>query len=77
MDCMQGMKEFPDKYFDLAIVDPPFGGGNPMNGKRKNEADLEDSSTNIILTVRAILALIVAEQAKLGRKSIRLMGMQN
>ena len=26
MDCMQGMKEFPDKYFDLAIVDPPFGG---------------------------------------------------
>lgn len=27
MDCMEGMKEFPDKYFDLAIVDPPYGGG--------------------------------------------------
>jgi site-specific DNA-methyltransferase (adenine-specific) len=26
MDCMQGMKEFPDNYFDLAIVDPPYGG---------------------------------------------------
>lgn len=25
MDCMKGMKEFPDKYFDLAIVDPPYG----------------------------------------------------
>lgn len=25
MDCMEGMKEFPDKYFDLAIVDPPYG----------------------------------------------------
>ena len=25
VDCMQGMKEFPDKYFDLAIVDPPYG----------------------------------------------------
>lgn len=25
MDCMQGMAEFPDKYFDLAIVDPPYG----------------------------------------------------
>ena len=25
MDCMQGMKEFPDNYFDLAIVDPPYG----------------------------------------------------
>ena len=26
MDCMQGMAEFPDKYFDLAIVDPVYGG---------------------------------------------------
>lgn len=26
LDCMVGMKEFPDKYFDLAIVDPPYGG---------------------------------------------------
>lgn len=25
MDCLEGMKEFPDKYFDLAIVDPPYG----------------------------------------------------
>lgn len=27
MDCMDGMKEFPDKFFDLAIVDPPYGIG--------------------------------------------------
>lgn len=27
MDCMEGMKEFPDKYFDLAIVDPNYGIG--------------------------------------------------
>ncbi|MBR3243019.1 MAG: site-specific DNA-methyltransferase [Parasporobacterium sp.] len=26
MDCMEGMKEFPDNYFDLAIVDPVYGG---------------------------------------------------
>lgn len=25
MDCMKGMAEFPDKYFDLAVVDPPYG----------------------------------------------------
>lgn len=25
MDCVAGMKEYPDKYFDLAIVDPPYG----------------------------------------------------
>lgn len=24
-DCMEGMKRFPDGYFDLAIVDPPYG----------------------------------------------------
>ena len=27
MDCMQGMKQFHDKYFDLAIVDQPYGIG--------------------------------------------------
>jgi len=32
MDCLQGMKEFPDKYFDLAIVDPPYGGGFTEGG---------------------------------------------
>jgi site-specific DNA-methyltransferase (adenine-specific) len=25
-DCMVGMARYPDKYFDLAIVDPPYGG---------------------------------------------------
>lgn len=24
-DCVVGMKQYPDKYFDLAIVDPPYG----------------------------------------------------
>ena len=26
MDCMDAMMEFPDKFFDLAICDPPYGG---------------------------------------------------
>jgi len=25
MDCMEGMRQFPDGFFDLAIVDPPYG----------------------------------------------------
>jgi site-specific DNA-methyltransferase (adenine-specific) len=25
MDCMEGMSQIPDKHFDLAIVDPPYG----------------------------------------------------
>lgn len=27
LDCMDGMKQFPDKFFDLAVVDPPYGIG--------------------------------------------------
>lgn len=39
MDCMEGMKQFPDKYFELAIVDPPYGinrlhsGGMPKSSR--------------------------------------------
>jgi len=25
MDCIQGMKHYPDKWFDLAVCDPPYG----------------------------------------------------
>lgn len=25
MDCVEAMKAYPDNYFDLAIVDPPYG----------------------------------------------------
>lgn len=25
IDCMAAMQQFPDKFFDLAIVDPPYG----------------------------------------------------
>lgn len=41
-DCLDAMKEFPDKFFDLAIVDPPYGrkehGGKNRSGyaKQKN-----------------------------------------
>lgn len=38
-DCMDLLKQTPDKYYDLCIVDPPYGiGANRMqlgNGKRK------------------------------------------
>ncbi len=36
-DCMAGMARYPDKHFDLAIVDPPYGierfknGGSHLN----------------------------------------------
>jgi site-specific DNA-methyltransferase (adenine-specific) len=33
MDCMDGMAQFPDKFFELAIVDPPYGIG--MDGQKE------------------------------------------
>lgn len=35
MDCMDYMKSIPDKHFDLAIVDPPYGGANSSVGGGK------------------------------------------
>lgn len=47
MDCMKGMGHFPDKYFELAIVDPPYGIGmdgqklsickNPKHNRKEHE----------------------------------------
>lgn len=55
MDCMLAMKEIPDKYFDLAIVDPPYFDGpnkrkyygravNKLKIKRHQYATIEDWS---------------------------------
>jgi site-specific DNA-methyltransferase (adenine-specific) len=33
MDCMEGMKQFHDKHFDLAVVDPPYGIGRDGSEK--------------------------------------------
>lgn len=30
MDCIQGMKHYPDKWFDLACIDPPYGIGHSL-----------------------------------------------
>ena len=43
MDCMDGMREFPDNYFDLAIVDPPYGDAG--GGTGRTERGSENGST--------------------------------
>ena len=37
MDCVSGLRHYPDNYFDLSVVDPPYGiGVSEMNiGARK------------------------------------------
>ena len=49
MDCIQGMAQMPDKFFSLAIVDPPYGIEKGLNatsriaeyGKMKTVNDLK------------------------------------
>ena len=36
-DCLEAMKQIPDKYFELAIVDPPYGIGDFIQGIGKNK----------------------------------------
>lgn len=44
MDCMDGMKQFPDNYFDLAIVDPPYGDGGVL-GATENGSENASTAT--------------------------------
>ena len=38
MDCMEYMRSLPDKAFDLAVVDPPYGDGSQsVNAERERE----------------------------------------
>lgn len=57
MDCMEGMKLFPDKHFKLAVVDPPYGinAPNMSMGTNKNR------------TVGGYPAESVASRMKKGR----------
>ena len=36
-DCMEAMAEFQDKFFDLCVIDPPYGINVNMNAGRKKD----------------------------------------
>ena len=40
IDCMDYMRTIPDGYFDLAVVDPPYGGANSGGGGGASAAGL-------------------------------------
>ena len=41
-DCMDMMAEFPDGYFDLAIVDPPYGIGRKFKGGKTGKMQFNE-----------------------------------
>lgn len=46
-DCMELMRNTPDKYYDLAIVDPPYGinAPNMQMGSNPNRKDMTGNTT--------------------------------
>jgi len=50
-DCMEYMATVPDKYFDLAIVDPPYGigmdGNNNWSGSKHEVKDWDNDAPSI------------------------------
>jgi site-specific DNA-methyltransferase (adenine-specific) len=42
-DNMQLMARYPDKYFQLAIVDPPYGGNDAINLNNNNQNKITSS----------------------------------
>lgn len=45
MDCMEGMAKYPDKYFELAIVDPPYGIGFDKENESMSAGIRKDGTT--------------------------------
>jgi site-specific DNA-methyltransferase (adenine-specific) len=48
IDCMEFMKDLPDKHFDLAIVDPPYGLGLDMVTKVDSNARQKRKNRSIV-----------------------------
>lgn len=48
MDCMDAMRQFPDKFFDLAIVDPPYGSGGV------HSQTVSDSAKDLTVTAQIV-----------------------
>ena len=41
-DCMEFMRNVPDKYYDLAIVDPPYGIGDKFKGGKSGKMQFNE-----------------------------------
>ena len=46
LDCMEGMRQYPDKFFDLAIVDPPYGGSIMKKSKKQSHGTKDTTYRN-------------------------------
>ena len=61
-DCMDYLSKFPDKYFELAIIDPPYGIGEDgsKNKSRGKQADFgKGGQGKVNVTPKTIMYICV------------------
>lgn len=51
-DCMEYLPNYPDGYFDLAICDPPYGGGLLLTQEKASVANVDDLGNISTVTLK-------------------------
>ena len=49
-DCLDGMRRYPDGFFSLAVVDPPYGGGCSQSLHVERERERESRTDDRRIT---------------------------
>ena len=52
-DCMEYLPNYPDDYFDLAICDPPYGGGGQPMPPTASTLSVDDSGNGSTVTLKS------------------------
>lgn len=52
-DCMEYLPKYPDSYFDLAICDPPYGGGSQQMPLTPTAANVDGLDSVSIVTSKS------------------------
>ena len=55
MDCMEYMRSLPDKAFDLAVVDPPYGGGATAQERERESCTAAEQNAMRAATAPALV----------------------
>ena len=73
MDCVEGMKQYPDKWFDLAVVDPPYG-IERFQKKTLNAKEEKDLRIKLMIGIKSLIKSILMNY--LEYQNIKLFGVQ-
>lgn len=70
---MEGIKQFPDKYFELAIVDPPYGINAPNMSMGSNKSRTDNGYPNTSTAEKLRKGRLNAGAGKLKNRALNTM----